>query len=71
MTTTETTVARYEEMRLVVCPGCGDPLEQEHWDDLGYYDSEEYHCDCGTSFEVSRPAESMEVEVRVTMRREG
>ena len=58
---------RYDEMRLVKCPGCADPLEARHWDDLTYYESETYHCDCGTSFEVSRVGDTMEVEVRVTM----
>lgn len=43
----------YPEMRLVECPGCGDPLESRHWDDLTAYDSESYDCDCGVGFTVT------------------
>lgn len=55
---------RYDEMRLARCPGCGDPLDSRHWDDLSEeFPSEEYHCDCGVSFEVSR-ADELAVQVR-------
>lgn len=51
-------------MRLVECPGCHEGLESRHWDDLSEEEpEEEYHCDCGVSFLVTR-AEGMAVTVQ-------